>query len=202
MADPNKDKFDMDDPQNIGAGMIGDNSGLDDSDDDNDFAPQTNNDQQVANFEDDDDDEDDEFGQQPDADDDDQDDEDNQDYKRPDFAFNSGNDSSKKNEDLNTKKVENQQFDEALDIEDSNEIESDDDEDQDNGMPEPQIEPLGAVPDGEGDQEVAGQYNPQDYANLNVSNDVKELFEYIGRYKTQSIALETTFRPFIPEFIP
>ena len=35
-----------------------------------------------------------------------------------------------------------------------------------------------------------------------VSSDVKELFEYINRYKPQTIGLETKLKPFIPDFIP
>jgi intraflagellar transport protein 46 len=37
--------------------------------------------------------------------------------------------------------------------------------------------------DEEDDKEVPGTYNPSDYANLQVTPDVKELFEYIQRYK-------------------
>jgi intraflagellar transport protein 46 len=37
---------------------------------------------------------------------------------------------------------------------------------------------------------------------LQVSNDVKELFEYITRYKPQKIDLETKLKPFIPDFVP
>ena len=33
------------------------------------------------------------------------------------------------------------------------------------------------------EKEVPGAYNPAQYANLNVSSEVKELFEYITRYK-------------------
>jgi hypothetical protein len=33
--------------------------------------------------------------------------------------------------------------------------------------------------DDDDDKEVPGTYNPSDYANLQVANDVKELFEYI-----------------------
>lgn len=33
------------------------------------------------------------------------------------------------------------------------------------------------------DKEVPGTYNPSDYAGLQVSNDVKDLFEYISRFK-------------------
>ena len=35
-----------------------------------------------------------------------------------------------------------------------------------------------------------------------VSNEVKELFQYIGRYKPQTIELETKLKPFIPDYIP
>jgi len=37
---------------------------------------------------------------------------------------------------------------------------------------------------------------------LPVSSEVKELFEYINRYKPQKIDLDTKLRPFIPDFIP
>ena len=35
-----------------------------------------------------------------------------------------------------------------------------------------------------------------------MSNDVKELFEYIQRYKPQKVDLETKIKPFIPDYIP
>lgn len=209
---------------------VDDNFGLDDSDeddnDDNEFMPQSNADAQMANFDNlDDDDEDDgqpDFNQQHndgglDNDEDDEDpdipndpDEDDEfgadeGYERQQFAFgNAGNENSNKNEDLNTKKVENQQFDEALDIDDSNEIESEDDDGEvDNAdAAVGQAANNQVQMDNEVDQDLPGQYNAADYANLNVDADVKELFEYIGRYKPQKIELETTFKPFIPEFIP
>ena len=37
--------------------------------------------------------------------------------------------------------------------------------------------------DADDDKEVPGTYNPADYANLQVGQDVKDLFEYIQRYK-------------------
>ena len=49
---------------------------------------------------------------------------------------------------------------------------------------------------------VPGAYNPAEYANLQVSSDVKDLFEYIQRYKPQKIDLDTKLKPFIPEYIP
>lgn len=200
---------------------VDDNFGLDESgDDDDEFALQDGDDgQQVMNFGQDDqqDDDDDEFGQQDDQDedqddipDDDDDDQDgqaaqNDQYNRQDFHFgNTGQETNAgKNEDLNTKKVENEQFDEALEVDDSNEIESDDDENEPNANADAQTNAAQANAENEDDdQELPGQYNAADYANLNVSAEVRELFEYIGRYKPQKIDLETTFKPFIPEYMP
>ncbi|KAM9335442.1 intraflagellar transport protein 46 homolog [Symphorus nematophorus] len=47
-----------------------------------------------------------------------------------------------------------------------------------------------------------GAYDPADYANLPVSTEIKELFQYITRYAPQSIELEHSLKPFIPDFIP
>ena len=56
--------------------------------------------------------------------------------------------------------------------------------------------------DDDDDKEVPGTYNPNDYANLKVASDIKDLFEYIQRYKPQKIDLETKLKPFIPDFVP
>lgn len=45
-------------------------------------------------------------------------------------------------------------------------------------------------------------YDPADYADLDVSAEIKDLFQYIGRYKPQRIDLDTSLRCFIPDFIP
>ncbi|KFM58578.1 Intraflagellar transport protein 46-like protein, partial [Stegodyphus mimosarum] len=45
-------------------------------------------------------------------------------------------------------------------------------------------------------------YDPADFEHLQVSNEMKELFQYITRYTPQNIDLDTKLRPFIPEFIP
>ena len=37
--------------------------------------------------------------------------------------------------------------------------------------------------DGDEDKDVPGTYNPAEYANLQVNQEVKDLFEYIARYK-------------------
>lgn len=195
---------------------VDDNFGLDESgEEDDEFALQEgDDDQQVMNFGQDDqqEDDDDEYGQPDDQDDIPDDDDDNQDpqdaqadqYNRQDFHFGNTAEekSAGKNEDLNTKKVENEQFDEALEVDDSNEIESDDDEVEPNNTGQQTNTAQPNAENEEEDQELPGQYNAADYANLNVSAEVRELFEYIGRYKPQKIDLETTFKPFIPEYMP
>lgn len=35
-----------------------------------------------------------------------------------------------------------------------------------------------------------------------MSSDVKELFEYIARYKPQKIDLDTKLKPFVPDYVP
>jgi len=47
-----------------------------------------------------------------------------------------------------------------------------------------------------------GMYNPAEFANLPVSGEINELFQYITRYKPHNIELETKMRPFIPDYIP
>jgi len=37
---------------------------------------------------------------------------------------------------------------------------------------------------------------------LQVTSDVKELFEYIHRFKPQKIDLDSKLKPFIPDFVP
>ena len=54
----------------------------------------------------------------------------------------------------------------------------------------------------EDDKEIPGTYNPAEYANLQVTQDVKDLFEYILRYKPQKIDLETQLKPFVPDYVP
>lgn len=45
-------------------------------------------------------------------------------------------------------------------------------------------------------------YNPDEYKNMKVSQEIEELFQYITRYKPHTIELDTTLKPFIPELIP
>uniref|UniRef100_A0A7S3F0D0 Intraflagellar transport protein 46 homolog n=1 Tax=Haptolina ericina TaxID=156174 RepID=A0A7S3F0D0_9EUKA len=55
---------------------------------------------------------------------------------------------------------------------------------------------------GEGAAPAEGMYDPAEYANLGVSDEINELFQYITRYKPHAIELETKMRPFIPDYIP
>jgi hypothetical protein len=48
----------------------------------------------------------------------------------------------------------------------------------------------------------SGAYNARDYQQLNVPMEVRDLFQYIERYKPHEVLLETPLRCFIPEFIP
>jgi len=68
---------------------------------------------------------------------------------------------------------------------DANSEEEEDDDDEDVAAPPPE-----------------GMYDPSDYEYLNVSSEIKELFNYIARYTPQTIEIETRFKPFIPEYIP
>lgn len=49
---------------------------------------------------------------------------------------------------------------------------------------------------------VPRAYDPADYSHLNVSAEIKDLFQYIGRYKAHAVDLDTTLRCFVPDFIP
>lgn len=49
---------------------------------------------------------------------------------------------------------------------------------------------------------VEGLYDPAEYANLAVSSEINDFFQYITRYKPHTIELETKMRPFIPDYIP
>jgi len=81
--------------------------------------------------------------------------------------------------------------------------EDDEDEDEDDGHVGAHREVTAGDADGGDEPEIApGMYNPAEYENLNVSSEIKELFQYIGRYKPHNIELETKMKPFIPDYIP
>jgi len=56
--------------------------------------------------------------------------------------------------------------------------------------------------EGGGAPVAEGMYDPAEFANLQVTAEIKELFQYITRYKPHNIELETKMRPFIPDYIP
>ena len=51
-------------------------------------------------------------------------------------------------------------------------------------------------------QQITPDYDPKEYANLDVSPDIAELFAYILRYKPHEVELETSLKCFIPDYIP
>ena len=51
-------------------------------------------------------------------------------------------------------------------------------------------------------ENIEGAYNPAQYDNLGVSSEVKDLFQYISRFKPHEVDLMTTLKCFIPEYIP
>ena len=55
---------------------------------------------------------------------------------------------------------------------------------------------------GESYENIEGAYKAKDYASLNVSAEVRDLFQYIERFKPTEMELETTLKCFIPEYIP
>ncbi|CDW77990.1 intraflagellar transport protein 46 homolog [Stylonychia lemnae] len=126
----------------------------------------------------------------------------------------------KKPGDVKGQVVDNQPFDLAVEVNDSEEIDSDEEGDEVHvGGPQQQqqqqqqkqnqqpaaLQKKQVNEDDDDDEEekaAPGAYNPAEYANLQVSSEVKDLFEYIQRYKPQKIDLDTKLKPFIPEYIP
>jgi intraflagellar transport protein 46 len=49
---------------------------------------------------------------------------------------------------------------------------------------------------------LVGGYNAAEYDKLDVSSEVRELFQYIARYKPHELELDTKLKCFIPDFIP
>jgi intraflagellar transport protein 46 len=52
----------------------------------------------------------------------------------------------------------------------------------------------------EEDVPVPGQYNPANFAHLNVPAEVKELFSKIERYTPPQVSIPTKLMPFIPDY--
>nr|CAI5849817.1 unnamed protein product [Callosobruchus analis] len=49
---------------------------------------------------------------------------------------------------------------------------------------------------------VPGEYDPKMYENLDVDDDIKDVFQFIQRYIPQQLNLDYKFKPFIPEYLP
>ncbi|CAH1983267.1 unnamed protein product [Acanthoscelides obtectus] len=49
---------------------------------------------------------------------------------------------------------------------------------------------------------VPGEYDPKLYENLEVDEEVKDVFQFIQRYIPQQLNLDYKFKPFIPEYLP
>jgi intraflagellar transport protein 46 len=80
----------------------------------------------------------------------------------------------------------------------------DGDEDEESSSEEEDEEEEGEDNDeaGESYDNIEGAYNARDYQHLNVSLEVKDLFQYIDRYKPHEVELDTHLKCFIPEYIP
>ena len=48
----------------------------------------------------------------------------------------------------------------------------------------------------------ARAYDPSTYAHLDVSGDIRELFQYIGRYNPPPSDAPTPLKPFVPDYVP
>ena len=78
--------------------------------------------------------------------------------------------------------------DEEVDEDDEDLDEDDEDEDLDKSE--------------HGEAVSANPYNPEDYAHLNVSTEISDLFNYISRFEPRDLELDTELAPFIPDYIP
>lgn len=106
---------------------------------------------------------------------------------------------------MQNKKIENNHIDEVVQIssDDGDDVPSPrDNDDQVFGDENQQMDnnKIGMNQFEEG--EAFDGYNPQDYMNLNVSQDIKQLFMLITAYTPQQSEIETVLKPFIPEYIP
>ncbi|CAD8113647.1 unnamed protein product [Paramecium sonneborni] len=108
--------------------------------------------------------------------------------------------------DEKVKKIDNEHYDEAIELkdEDDEEIVSGE-EDEDQYQAGARAGQQAAQSAGFQDGKVplpAGAYNTNDYSNLQVGAEVKQLFEYIARYKAPQMVLDAKLKPFIPDYVP
>jgi len=85
---------------------------------------------------------------------------------------------------------------------------TDDDGHESPSLPRPpkahRLSPTGVENDDDEDEErhEVAMYNPEEFADLAVSSEVKDLFDWITHYKPHDIELGTVYKPFIPDYIP
>lgn len=84
----------------------------------------------------------------------------------------------------------------------SDEESSSSEEESNDTAPAGAVNKLPAATAGNGSGGVDGGYKPEAYNNLNVSAEVKELFQYIQRYSPHDVELETRLKCFVPDYIP
>ena len=84
------------------------------------------------------------------------------------------------------------------DDDDDDDEDDDDDDDEDDDDEEDDDDDAA----GESYENIEGAYHPKDYDTLKVAAEVRDLFQYIDRFKPTESELETTLKCFIPEYIP
>lgn len=122
--------------------------------------------------------------------------------------------------DVKAKGVENAHHDEEVEVSDGGsevqsdpEVEQNEEEEEEELKPSPpkkpaRFEPIKPSADSDdndedgADRQTAGAYNAADYANLPVSQEVKDLFKYITRFRPTTVELDTKLKAFIPDYIP
>jgi intraflagellar transport protein 46 len=85
-------------------------------------------------------------------------------------------------------------------VPDDDDDDEDDDDDDDEDDDDEEDDDDDAA--GESYENIEGAYHPKDYDTLKVAAEVRDLFQYIDRFKPTESELETTLKCFIPEYIP
>mmetsp|Transcript_12236 Transcript_12236/g.42442 ORF Transcript_12236/g.42442 Transcript_12236/m.42442 type:complete len:338 (+) Transcript_12236:251-1264(+) len=81
------------------------------------------------------------------------------------------------------------------------------DSDEEDDHDDPSLRGTGGAPEAGDDMGQHGDggekgYVAEDYKDLPCSEEIRDLFQYIGRYKPHTPALDTKLKPFIPDYIP
>jgi intraflagellar transport protein 46 len=78
-------------------------------------------------------------------------------------------------------------------IESTQQSRESEDEDEETGEEESEADDI---------ETMIPKYDPKEFENLDVSDDIKNMFELIGGFEPQFVEMETKLCPFIPEYIP